>query len=184
MAKNMAFFFQIADGIMKIYDTNLSKFDGLVLKTCLVFYLFANCEKDMAGQVTLMLGQLIDGMQNVALFAKQLNEAMPGGAKQSPISFATRKLLTVLASDYDFFEASAERICSKVLPQKINNDRDLYRVYAKSAKDVPSVINVDIEITFLEALSKFSLNFTLDDFMVLNVAKPNFSPFRSVNKRK
>ena len=52
----------------------------------------------------------------------------------------------------------------KVIPQKINNERDLYRVYAKSMKDVPTVINVDIDITFLEALSKFKVNFTIDDF--------------------
>ena len=31
---------------MKIYDTNLSKFDSMALKTCLLFYLFANCEPD------------------------------------------------------------------------------------------------------------------------------------------
>ena len=37
---------QVADGIMKIYDTNLSKFDSMALKTCLLFYLFANCEPD------------------------------------------------------------------------------------------------------------------------------------------
>ena len=89
-------------------------------------------------------------------------------------------MLTILTSDYDYFEEYAEKTCAKVLPQKINNDRDLYRIYAKSAKDVPTVINVDIEITFLEALSKFSVNFTLDDFMVLNVAKSNFSPFRYI----
>ena len=61
---------------MKIYDTNLSKFDCMVLKTCLVFYLFANCEQDKAGKVTLMLGQLIDGLQNITLFVRELNEAM------------------------------------------------------------------------------------------------------------
>ena len=49
-------------------------------------------------------------------------------------------MLTVLTSDYDYFEEHAEKICSKILPQKINNDRDLYRVYAKSAKDVPTVL--------------------------------------------
>ena len=70
------------------------------------------------------------------------------------------------------------RIVGKVIPQKINNERDLYRVYAKSMKDVPTVINVDIDITFLEALSKFKVNFTIDDFMVLNVTQHEFSPFR------
>ena len=70
------------------------------------------------------------------------------------------------------------RIVGKVIPQKINNERDLYRVYAKSMKDVPTVINVDIDITFLEALSKFKVNFTIDDFMVLNVTQHQFSPFR------
>ena len=69
----------------------------------------------------------------------------------------------------------------KVIPQKINNERDLYRVYAKSLKDMPTVINVDIDITFLEALSKFKVNFQLDDFMVLNVTQHEFSPFRYFN---
>ena len=43
---------------------------------------------------------------------------------------------------------------------------------------MPTVINVDIDITFLEALSKFKVNYELDDFVVLNVAKQTGSPFR------
>jgi hypothetical protein len=43
---------------------------------------------------------------------------------------------------------------------------------------MPTVINVDIDITFLEALSKFKVNYELDDFVVLNVAKQSGSPFR------
>ena len=45
---------------------------------------------------------------------------------------------------------------------------------------MPTVINVDIDITFLEALSKFKVNYELDDFVVLNVAKQTGSPFRYV----
>ena len=59
------------------------------------------------------------------------------------------------------FQANADKISSTIIPQKINNERDLYRVYAKSQKDMPTVINVDIDITFLEALSNFKLIFML-----------------------
>ena len=34
---------------------------------------------------------------------------------------------------------------------------------------MPTVINVDIDITFLEALSKFKVNYELDDFVVRGV---------------
>ena len=161
---------------MRIYDTNLSKFDCLALKTCLIFYLFANTEQDHSRVVCLMLEQLLSNLPNVTLFASQMNSIRK--STSSGIATGALDLLAILASDLDHFETNAERILNKVLPQKINNDRDLYRVYAKSSKDIPTVINVDIDITFLEALSKFRVNFQLDDFMVLNVAKPNFSPFR------
>ena len=83
-----------------------------------------------------------------------------------------------LMSYLNLFQANADKISSTIIPQKINNERDLYRVYAKSQKDMPTVINVDIDITFLEALSKFKVNYELDDFVVLNVAKQTGSPFR------
>ena len=37
------------------------------------------------------------------------------------------KMLTLLTSDYDYFEENAEKTCAKILGQRINNDRDLYR---------------------------------------------------------
>ena len=87
--------------------------------------------------------------------------------------------MTIPLMNYlNLFQANADKISSTIIPQKINNERDLYRVYAKSQKDMPTVINVDIDITFLEALSKFKVNYELDDFVVLNVAKQTGSPFR------
>ena len=49
---------------MKIYDTNLSKFDSMALKTCLLFYLFANCEPDKVSKIVLSKSQTIvsDGL--------------------------------------------------------------------------------------------------------------------------
>ena len=90
----------------------------------------------------------------------------------------TNKWQYPLMNYLDHFQANADKISSTIIPQKINNERDLYRVYAKSQKDMPTVINVDIDITFLEALSKFKVNYELDDFVVLNVAKQTGSPFR------
>ena len=90
--------------------------------------------------------------------------------------------MACLTSDYNHFQVNADKISSTIIPQKINNERDLYRVYAKSQKDMPTVINVDIDITFLEALSKFKVNYELDDFVVLNVSEhlQSGSPFRYV----
>jgi hypothetical protein len=163
---------------MRIYDTNLSNFDSLAIKTCLLFYLFASAEPNQSSTVAFMLEQLISSMANVTLFSSQLR-SVKKGSKCIKVANAAMDILASLTSfDFRQFEANAEAILTKVLPQKINNDRDLYRVYAKSAKDMPTVVNVDIDITFLEALCKFSSNFQLEDFMILNVAKPNFSPFR------
>ena len=52
---------------------------------------------------------------------------------------------------------------------KFCRDRDLYRVYGKSTKDAPIVLNVEADIAFLDAMSKFSLNYTLEDFMMVDL---------------
>ena len=165
---------------MKIYDTNLCKFDCLAIKTCLLFYMYINVEQNMTRTLILMLEQLIMNMENVTVFGTQLRLL-----KKSSNSTLTKSMVSIMAcltSDYNHFQVNADKISSTIIPQKINNERDLYRVYAKSQKDMPTVINVDIDITFLEALSKFKVNYELDDFVVLNVSEhlQSGSPFRYV----
>ena len=117
--------FQIADGIMKIYDTNLCKFDCLAIKTCLLFYMFINVETTMNGTLILMLEQLILNLENVTVFGHQLR-----GLKQSSDFILTKSMVSMMAcftSDYNHFQTNADKISSAIIPQKINNERDLYR---------------------------------------------------------
>ena len=161
---------------MRIYDTNLCKFDCLAVKTCLLFYIFTSVEQDQCKNLALLTEQILSELENVTIFA-----SLWRSLKQSSNSLLTKavsRMVTCLTSDYYHFKMNAERIVGPVIPQKINNERDLYRIYAKSQKDIPTVINVDVGITFLEALSKFRFNFTLDDVVVLNVSKQTTSPFR------
>ena len=48
-------------------------------------------------------------------------------------------------------------------------DSDLYRVYGKSSKDTPTVLNVDADIAFLDSMAKFSTNYNIDDFMMVEL---------------
>lgn len=70
------------------------------------------------------------------------------------------------------------QFCSKVLPQKINCDKDLHRIYSKSSRDTPSVIVIDSDVSFLEALFKFSENFQIEDFLVINMTDNKMSQIR------
>ena len=123
-----------------------------------------------------MLEQLISSLDILSLFCQHIIKLKK--SSESNVTKAMVAMMGCLTSDFDHLRLNAEKIIGPVLPQKINNERDLYRVYAKSMKNTPTVINVDIDITFLEALSKFKVNFQLDDFVVMNVANQEYSPFR------
>ncbi len=163
---------------MRIYDTNLSKFDGLALKTCLVLYMFAAAsDRGELKTTASMLDQILTNMTDVTMFAKNF-KTIKAKADHSRFAECLLNSLLLLAMGYKRFEAGGDGVLSKVLTLKINNERDLYRMYAKSSKEMPTMVKVDTDISFLEALCKFSVNFTLDDLVILDIGKPDFSPSR------
>ena len=103
----------------------------------------------------------------------------PGDTGLSKLSDAVSQVLNCLrATDFGIYQISSESILTTILPQKINNDRDLYRVYAKSSKNTPTIVKIDADISFLEAMSKFKVNFQLDDIVMINLCHQHITPVR------
>ena len=103
----------------------------------------------------------------------------PGDTGLSKLCDAVSQILNCLRStDFETYQNSSETILNTILPQKINNDRDLYRVYAKSAKNTPTILKIDADISFLEAMSKFKVNFQLDDIIMINLCHQHITPVR------
>ena len=103
----------------------------------------------------------------------------PGDTGLSKLSDAVSQVLNCLrATDFEIYQISSESILTTILPQKINNDRDLYRVYAKSSKNTPTIVKIDADISFLEAMSKFKVNFQLDDIVMINLCHQHITPVR------
>ena len=103
----------------------------------------------------------------------------PGDTGLSKLSEAVSQVLNCLrATDFEVYQISSESILTTILPQKINNDRDLYRVYAKSSKNTPTIVKIDADISFLEAMSKFKVNFQLDDIVMINLCHQHITPVR------
>ena len=101
----------------------------------------------------------------------------PGG--QSKVADAVSQILNCFRTkDFETYQNSSESILNSILPQKINNDRDLYRVYAKSSKNTPTILKIDADISFLEAMSKFKVNFQLDDIIMVNLCHHHVTPVR------
>jgi hypothetical protein len=89
---------------MKIYDTNLCKFDCLAIKTCLLLYMYLNVEQVKTRPLVLMLEQLICNMSDVTLFGKQLRLL-----KKSSNSTVTKSMVSMMAcltSDYHHFQGN------------------------------------------------------------------------------
>ena len=42
-------------------------------------------------------------------------------------------------------------------------------MYGKSSKDTPTVLNVAADIAFLDSMAKFSVNYSIDDFMMVDL---------------
>ena len=105
--------FQVADGIMKIYDTNLCKFDCLAIKTCLLLYMYLNVEQVKTRPLVLMLEQLICNLSDVTLFGKQLRLL-----KKSSNSTVTKSMVSMMAclsSDYHHFQGNLLRSTVKAI---------------------------------------------------------------------
>ena len=126
-----------------------------------------------------MVKDLLNGdVQDSSSFFERMQAIQrPGG--QSKISEAVSQILNCLrAKDFDTYQNSSESILNTILPQKINNDRDLYRVYAKSSKNTPTIVKIDADISFLEAMSKFKVNFQLDDIVMKSLSRRHITPVR------
>ena len=126
-----------------------------------------------------MVKDLLDGdvKDSSSFFVRMQAIQRPGG--QSKISEAVSQILNCLrAKDFDTYQNSSESILNTILPQKINNDRDLYRVYAKSSKNTPTIVKIDADISFLEAMSKFKVNFQLDDIVMISLSRRHITPVR------
>ena len=96
---------------MKIYDTNLCKFDCLAIKTCLLLYMYLNVEQVKTRPLVLMLEQLICNMSDVTLFGKQLRLL-----KKSSNSTVTKSMVSMMAclsSDYHHFQGNLLRSIDK-----------------------------------------------------------------------
>ena len=96
---------------MKIYDTNLCKFDCLAIKTCLLLYMYLNVEQVKTRPLVLMLEQLICNLSDVTLFGKQLRLL-----KKSSNSTVTKSMVSMMAclsSDYHHFQGNLLRSIDK-----------------------------------------------------------------------
>ena len=128
-----------------------------------------------------MLAELLNSdMRDPANFFERLSTIQkPGDSGLSKLSESISQILNCLrASDFETYQSSSESILNTILPQKINNDRDLYRVYAKSTKNTPTIVKIDADISFLEAMSKFKVNFQLDDIIMINLCHQHITPVR------
>ena len=125
-----------------------------------------------------MMDDLLGNMEDLSEFFERL-QSIQRPESQSKISDAVSQILNCLRTkDFDTYQSSSETILNGILPQKINNDRDLYRVYAKSTKSTPTVLKIDADISFLEAMSKFRVNFQLEDIVMLNLCHHHVAPIR------
>ena len=126
-----------------------------------------------------MLDQLLGDLEgNLADFFEKLQIIQKPGTKNK-LSDAVGQILNCLRTkDFKTYQSSSESILNSIITHKINNDRDLYRVYAKSAKNVPTILKIDADISFLEAMSKFRVNFQLDDIIIVNLCHRHLSPVR------
>ena len=139
------------------------------------------CQKSENENVKSMLAELLNSdMRDPTIFFERLREIQkPGDTGLSKLSEAISQILNCLrATDFETFQSSSESILNTILPQKINNDRDLYRVYAKSTKNTPTIVKIDADISFLEAMSKFKVNFQLDDIIMINLCHQHITPVR------
>ena len=121
---------------------------------------------------------LTEDLDNLPRFFERLESIQKPGS-QSKVSEAVSQILNCLRNkDFEAYHNSSESILNTILPQKINNDRDLYRVYAKSSKNTPTILKIDADISFLEAMSKFKVNFQLDDIVMVNLSHHHIKPVR------
>ena len=98
----------VTEGLMKIYDTNLSKFDGLALKTCLLFFMFITLESEHSTKLVIMLEELFDrSLDNLVLYGNQMRGI--SNASGSAVAKSMVKMLACLTSDFDHFEVNAEK---------------------------------------------------------------------------
>ena len=128
-----------------------------------------------------MLNELLspDSIDPTEFFDRLQSIQKPGDTGLSKLSDAVSQILNCLrATDFEIYQISSESILTTILPQKINNDRDLYRVYAKSSKNTPTIVKIDADISFLEAMSKFKVNFQLDDIVMINLCHQHITPVR------
>ena len=128
-----------------------------------------------------MLNELLspDSIDATEFFERLQSIQKPGDTGLSKLSDAVSQVLNCLrATDFEIYQISSESILTTILPQKINNDRDLYRVYAKSSKNTPTIVKIDADISFLEAMSKFKVNFQLDDIVMINLCHQHITPVR------
>ena len=128
-----------------------------------------------------MLNELLspDSIDPTEFFERLQSIQKPGDTGLSKLSDAVSQVLNCLrATDFEIYQISSESILTTILPQKINNDRDLYRVYAKSSKNTPTIVKIDADISFLEAMSKFKVNFQLDDIVMINLCHQHITPVR------
>ena len=128
-----------------------------------------------------MLNELLspDSIDPTEFFERLQSIQKPGDTGLSKLSEAVSQVLNCLrATDFEIYQISSESILTTILPQKINNDRDLYRVYAKSSKNTPTIVKIDADISFLEAMSKFKVNFQLDDIVMINLCHQHITPVR------
>ena len=128
-----------------------------------------------------MLNELLspDSIDPTEFFERLQAIQKPGDTGLSKLSDAVSQVLNCLrATDFEIYQISSESILTTILPQKINNDRDLYRVYAKSSKNTPTIVKIDADISFLEAMSKFKVNFQLDDIVMINLCHQHITPVR------
>ena len=128
-----------------------------------------------------MLNELLssDSIDPTEFFERLQLIQNPGDTGLSKLSDAVSQVLNCLrATDFEIYQISSESILTTILPQKINNDRDLYRVYAKSSKNTPTIVKIDADISFLEAMSKFKVNFQLDDIVMINLCHQHITPVR------
>ena len=128
-----------------------------------------------------MIDELISGSDKTepSEFFERLQSIQKPEGGQTKISDAVSQILNCLRSlDFETYHNSSESILQTILPQKVNNDRDLYRVYAKSSKNTPTILKIDADISFLEAMSNFKVNFQLDDIIMLNLCHQHITPVR------
>lgn len=147
-------------------------------------YIFSSQSKSDNENVLSIMNELLSDGDLVggdpSEFFERLQSIQKPGGQGSKTSEAVSQILNCLriSKDFETFHNSSESILNQILPQKINNDRDLYRVYAKSSKNTPTILKIDADISFLEAMSKFKVNFQLDDIIMINLCHQHLSPVR------